>query len=161
MRGGPHGRGRGGLRFSLLAGREREEEEEEDSQTDIASSEVKSSSRRQRKACSPSHPPDAKVQKVDEEQTPDSEVELTEGAEDSASGRGLPTDGYWCQYRLLCEQLPGREKQIEFLLTVLGKVSHLYLWEHTGHCMLHTGELIPASGYVYLWQQWYGEDPYN
>ena len=59
------------------------------------------------------------VQKVEE-----SDIELEEPME-LESGRGLPTGGYWSHYQLLCQQLPGREKQIEFLLTLLGKVSHL------------------------------------
>lgn len=71
----------------------------------------------------------------------DSEIELPEELlEEEESGRVLPTDGYWVHYKSLCEELPGREKQVELLLTLLGKVSQylisLSLFVYSADAML-------------------------
>lgn len=63
------------------------------------------------------------VEVQEDEQQNESEIELSEEQMEIDSGRGLPTEGYWSHYQSLCQQLPGREKQIEFLLTLLGEVS--------------------------------------
>ena len=68
--------------------------------------------------------PEVKVQRV-EEKGEDGEEELELANEDAMeveSGCGLPTEGYWAHYQSLCLALPGREKQIEQLLTLFGKV---------------------------------------
>lgn len=83
--------------------------------------------------------PEVKVQKVNCEEegcdggdgvqqvgvATEAELELNEDPMEVDSGRGLPTDGYWAHHQSLCLTLPGRERQIEELLTLFGKVSQL------------------------------------
>lgn len=38
------------------------------------------------------------------------------------SGCGLPSHGNWLHYTWLCDHLPGRELQLQVLLTLLGEV---------------------------------------
>ena len=69
--------------------------------------------------------PEVKVQRVEEEEEEDGEGELELASEDVMeveSGCGLPTEGYWAHYQSLCLALPGRERQIEQILTLFGKV---------------------------------------
>ncbi len=73
--------------------------------------------------------PEVKVQKMEGEgegaagESVEGEFELTnEDPMEVESGCGLPTDGYWVHYQSLCLALPGRERQIEQLLTLFGKV---------------------------------------
>ena len=61
--------------------------------------------------------PEVKVQRVE------GELELAnEDTMEVESGCGLPMDGYWAHYQSLCLALPGRERQIEQILTLFGKV---------------------------------------
>ena len=70
--------------------------------------------------------PEVKVQRVEEEEEEeDGEGELELANEDAMeveSGCGLLTEGYWAHYQSLCLALPGRERQIEQILTLFGKV---------------------------------------
>ena len=68
--------------------------------------------------------PEVKVQRVEEEEEEDEgELELAnEDVMEVESGCGLPTEGYWTHYQSLCLALPGRERQIEQILTLFGKV---------------------------------------
>jgi hypothetical protein len=76
--------------------------------------------------------PEVKVQKMEEEgeegkgaagEGVEGELELAnEDLMEVESGCGLPMDGYWVHYQSLCLALPGRERQIEQLLTLFGKV---------------------------------------
>lgn len=72
--------------------------------------------------------PEVKVQKLAEDvhvKDNDDELELTEEPTEVETGRGLPTEGYWSHYQSLCHALPGRETQIEQLLTLFGEVIKL------------------------------------
>ena len=69
--------------------------------------------------------PEVKVQRVEGEGGEGVERELELANEDAMeveSGCGLPTEGYWAHYQSLCLALPGRERQIEQILTLFGKV---------------------------------------
>lgn len=69
--------------------------------------------------------PEVKVQRVEGEGGEGVEGELELANEDTMeveSGCGLPMDGYWAHYQSLCLALPGRERQIEQILTLFGKV---------------------------------------
>ena len=89
--------------------------------------------KRQRKHRSPSispATPELKVQKVEEEGVAGDGGEGVEGEHEELNEDPieverecvLPTDGYWAHYQSLCLALPGRERQIEQLLTLFGKV---------------------------------------
>ena len=66
------------------------------------------------------------IEAQEDEQQSEREAELSEEQMEVDSGGALPTEGYWSHYQSLCQQLPGREKQIEFLLTLLGEVSPIF-----------------------------------
>ena len=109
------------IRFFMFAGEEKEGECQE--------SRVKGRKRQCRDRSSSISPtaPEVKVQKVEEEcgeagDGVEGELELSEDPMEAESGHGLPTEGYWAHYQSLCHTLPGRERQIEELLTLFGMV---------------------------------------
>ena len=106
--------------FFVLLAKESEELEDECVAT-------KSRKREQREESTPTVV-EVKGQKTEEKV--ESEIELCEDQTEVESGRGLPTDGYWSHFKSLCSELPGREKQVEWLITLLGKV-HTSLIRHT------------------------------
>ena len=108
--------------------------------------------------------PEVKVQKMDEDG--EDKVELSEDPMEMEGGCGLPTDGYWSHYQSLCRELPGREKQLELLLTLFGEVSPQRSYAFTcasitGLSLLSAGAVDSPQLNVHLWQQWYRKNTHS
>ena len=127
----------------------------EETERDCQQNKVKGRKRQRKDRSSSVSPasPEVKVQKLEEGDGVESEIDLGEDPMEVESGRGLPTKGYWSHYQSLCNALPGRERQIEELLTLFGEVRRPSLKSPFTICLLcsllQETSFLPPSIYLY------------